>query len=810
MTADAKEQQVPVRFQSMGPLPSSAILAGWFFTWPCCPRKQVSNRSGYISVQVPMLQELFTWLDGSEQVETLVLDNVRVDGEDISGEDKAESTGNSRAVGAAGGQSTGGDEEALVDMGCVHRALRAVGVAVDAALIGSLVNILEGHKEQSVKDLDPKERLRRWYNDAMEALRQQVVANTVRSVTIEQWKQSFLRVASDKRGMSAAVNVEEFVSAVRFSVTTQARRKFSTKPLPAWPHSLNDRKQQVSAGGARAVVIHSSVVCQLFRFLDQARTGKVDIVECVCFFAGKRSARPSSETNAKLFDRCWELLSMQQQLLDVKSVSRNLFSVVDPSSSGYISRDQLRKALKKKKVLLSERDLKALEAALDNDEQDNHVSTSSFERNLRDAKRRCDQSRSPEKGHRLNIVREHEQQPPASKPPFAEWEVAAAQRCVVEALSRPVAHDAISVSREPHTKLCRHDLEASPTGYSVRTVSVKTVADTDNESPVSSTSSPQPGCHIDDTVLDPGLCTVEQVKNVNEHETIETFSHRAKGPALWAVRAGLHAIDCAVSFQSREHAMARAVWQRVQEVVRRKQTVCGESPQTPADVFRVFDSDGSGKLSSDELSRAVVRLGLGYTSPQIHTLFDFLDVNGDGAIDYRGLVVFFGSMFGSITGQRQNAVGHEGYSVSLARETAAVAAIVETEQTEGSLPVHKASRRRKQLQEQKAWRDKVAALDQADAQMEIEMQAAVAVAGTKQPPDLTRAGAGPENQTVDERDDTLHVSGTNSIADSNHAEHEAPALPQQQRQQGWQHSRQAMLAKRKSYLRRMQERQLHQ
>lgn len=499
-----------------------------------------------------------------------------------------------RSFGGAEGRS--GDHPTVLDARCVHQALLAVGVAINAALMGSLVSLLEGHEEQGSPILTAKERARRWYIDAMEAQRQQLVANATRSVSAEQWKQSFLRVASDRRGVLGTVNAEEFVGAVRFSVITQAKNRFSTEPLPPWPQSLKERKRQKES---RAVVVHSSVVRQLFGYLDQARVGKVEIAKCVHFFAERGGVRAwSVENTTELFDRCWLLLSGpgQQQMLDVKSISRNLFSAIDSSRSGYISKTQLQLALKKREILVSDRELKVLTAALDKDGDGHHLSTEAFERNLRDAKRRSDLSlsanRKSQSGRHPPFKRVHEQVPAVKKPPFAEWETAAGHR----------------------------------TGELVSTVTAK-AGTTAGDAAVPFAVSPRRG-------RDDG-------HRHTTTDTIETFSHRAKAPPLWAT-AGLGSESSGggvpVPFESCEHAMARALRQALRDAIRRKRRLYGQVIQTPTDIFRVFDRDGSGKLSADELKQALTKLGLGYTAQQLHMLSEFLDTNGNGAIDYREMV----------------------------------------------------------------------------------------------------------------------------------------------------------------------------
>ncbi len=717
-------------------------------------------------------------MNGSEQLKTLAF--VEANGFEHGTPMPTQSEGDvgepiSDSDGAGAGS---GDSPLAVDARSVHQALLAVGVAIDAALMGSLVTLLECREKQDGQDPDPNDdRVRCWYNAAMEAQRRRLAADATRSVTAEQWKQSFLRAATDGKGILGAVNAEEFVAAVRFSVTTQSKKsKFSTKPLPPWPQTESTQKSPKSQ--TRTPVVHSSTVLQLFAYLDQARSGKVKVVDCVRFFAGRGSVRvPSAEKTTELFDRCWLLLSEQQQMLDVQSVSRNLFSAVDPSYSGYINESQLQTALKKRQILLNKQELKMLATVLDKDGDGQNISTEAFQRNLREAKRRSDRSRSGNRqfrpGRRLPSARAHEQVPPVKRPPFAEWEAAATHRL-------------------------------APNGDSFRTASAKTDIDSECESPIPLIASPRRD-------LDDRYATVDD--STNRLETIETFSHRAKAPPLWSaagLRLDLHGGAVPVSFQSREHAMAGALRQALRDAMRRKRKVCGEILETPIDIFRVFDRDGSGKLSSDELKQALTKLGLGYTPQQLHMLSEFLDTNGDGEIDYQELVAFLQDTFGPIAETESN----------------------------GQLPVRMASRRRRELQEKKAFQETVAALDEADEKMEAEMEAKM-VNGAGQVTALPRESVlttcgekehGQESRrtlTVERevRLDTRVSGDGDLLADSGHVENgpllqrceqeDQPLQPQQlptqqqqrqQQQQPPQQSREAMLAKRKAYLRRMQER----
>ena len=136
--------------------------------------------------------------------------------------------------------------------------------------------------------------------------------------------------------------------------------------------------------------------------------------------------------------------------------------------------------------------------------------------------------------------------------------------------------------------------------------------------------------------------------------------------------------------------------------------------------------------------------------------------------------------------------------------------IAETE-SNGQLPIRIASRRRREMKEKQAFQDKVAALDKADETMEADMVAKMVNVGSAK----REASMDVHTQVSDDRV---------VLADSDHVEdgplpqscdqEGQPLSPQQELPQHHHHqqhesqgSRAAMLAKRKAYLRRMQERQ---
>ena len=60
----------------------------------------------------------------------------------------------------------------------------------------------------------------------------------------------------------------------------------------------------------------------------------------------------------------------------------------------------------------------------------------------------------------------------------------------------------------------------------------------------------------------------------------------------------------------------------------------GHSLRDTYAAFRAFDRDGSGLLSSQAFSGAMVRLDLGLTEEQLAEVFTSIDEDQSGAIDY--------------------------------------------------------------------------------------------------------------------------------------------------------------------------------
>ena len=59
------------------------------------------------------------------------------------------------------------------------------------------------------------------------------------------------------------------------------------------------------------------------------------------------------------------------------------------------------------------------------------------------------------------------------------------------------------------------------------------------------------------------------------------------------------------------------------------------SSLTLEDIFKKFDEDGNGYISSNEFRNAIRRLNLGLSSRDIDQIMKKVDTNGDGKIDWK-------------------------------------------------------------------------------------------------------------------------------------------------------------------------------
>ncbi|KAH6637099.1 hypothetical protein F5144DRAFT_629048 [Chaetomium tenue] len=60
-----------------------------------------------------------------------------------------------------------------------------------------------------------------------------------------------------------------------------------------------------------------------------------------------------------------------------------------------------------------------------------------------------------------------------------------------------------------------------------------------------------------------------------------------------------------------------------------------DTEQELYNAFKVFDKDGSGTISSDELRNVLKSLGEDLTDEEVDEMIKLADRNGDGTIDYR-------------------------------------------------------------------------------------------------------------------------------------------------------------------------------
>lgn len=52
------------------------------------------------------------------------------------------------------------------------------------------------------------------------------------------------------------------------------------------------------------------------------------------------------------------------------------------------------------------------------------------------------------------------------------------------------------------------------------------------------------------------------------------------------------------------------------------------------DAFKVFDTDGSGSISRDELKRLMTQLGQNLSEAELDAMMDEVDTDGDGEISF--------------------------------------------------------------------------------------------------------------------------------------------------------------------------------
>ena len=67
-----------------------------------------------------------------------------------------------------------------------------------------------------------------------------------------------------------------------------------------------------------------------------------------------------------------------------------------------------------------------------------------------------------------------------------------------------------------------------------------------------------------------------------------------------------------------------------------RKTKGGDSDEEIKEAFRVFDKDGNGFISSEELRQVMVNLGENLTKEEIDEMIREADIDGDGQVNYEG------------------------------------------------------------------------------------------------------------------------------------------------------------------------------
>ena len=62
-----------------------------------------------------------------------------------------------------------------------------------------------------------------------------------------------------------------------------------------------------------------------------------------------------------------------------------------------------------------------------------------------------------------------------------------------------------------------------------------------------------------------------------------------------------------------------------------------DSEEDLREAFRLFDKDGDGTISADELRHVMINLGEKLTNEEVDEMLREADMNGDGKIDYEGI-----------------------------------------------------------------------------------------------------------------------------------------------------------------------------
>lgn len=141
-----------------------------------------------------------------------------------------------------------------------------------------------------------------------------------------------------------------------------------------------------------------------------------------------------------------------------------------------------------------------------------------------------------------------------------------------------------------------------------------------------------PGTSRRDAWWAAGLTTREaaEIRGVTTADLNE--SNRRLTPRANAVALRLNA-------QQKQERQTRHIAKILRQMIASRRSVTGKQMGgTIVSAFEALDRDGSGRVSSEEFSQAMLRLGMGLTSKQLGHLFCALDADGDGSVSLREFV----------------------------------------------------------------------------------------------------------------------------------------------------------------------------
>jgi hypothetical protein len=93
--------------------------------------------------------------------------------------------------------------------------------------------------------------------------------------------------------------------------------------------------------------------------------------------------------------------------------------------------------------------------------------------------------------------------------------------------------------------------------------------------------------------------------------------------------------------QQKQERQTKQIAKILRQMIASRRSVTGKQMGgTIISAFEALDRDGSGRVSTEEFSQAILRLGMGLTPKQLQQLIDALDTDGDGSISLREFVSF--------------------------------------------------------------------------------------------------------------------------------------------------------------------------